>query len=328
MKEFCLYAQNWFTIEKTRQVNPLEIIKTEGLTKRFGNTTAVENLTFQVNEGEVFGLLGPNGAGKTTTVRMLCCLVSKTEGTALVGGYDISDKENAMRIRKMIGIVHENVGLYETLSAYENLEFYGQMYECPPAQIKENVEKYLKLLDLWDKKDTPVGAFSKGMKQKVAVARALVHEPKLLFLDEPTANLDPAAAKVIRDVILDLKKEGRTIFLNTHNLDEAQRICDRIGVLKTKMIAVDTPKNLEFAISQKRTSFVLESVDDKVINAVKSRSPKSVEISGNTIIVELSDPEKETPEIISAIVSANGKIKSVSETGATLEEVYLRLVKE
>lgn len=306
----------------------MEIIKTEGLTKKFGNLTAVENLTFQVNEGEVFGLLGPNGAGKTTTVRMLCCLLSKSEGTARVGGYDISDKNSAMHIRKMIGIVHENVGLYETLSAYENLEFYGQMYECPPDQIKKNVEKYLRLMDLWEMKDTPVGRFSKGMKQKVAIARALVHEPRLIFLDEPTANLDPAAAKVIRDVILDLKKEGRTIFLNTHNLDEAQRICDRIGVLKTRMVAVDTPENLELAISRKKTTFVLESIDEKVVSAVKSRNPKTMEISGNTIVVELSEPEKETPEIISAIVSANGKIKSVSETGATLEEVYLKLVKE
>lgn len=306
----------------------MEMIKTEGLTKKFGNMTAVDHLTFQVAKGEVFGLLGPNGAGKTTTVRMLCCLLEKTSGTASIGDYEISDAGDAMKIRKMIGIVHDNVGMYETLSAYENLEFFGRMYEYPENLLRESIEKYLKMLDLWDKKDKPVGSFSKGMKQKVAIARALVHEPELLFMDEPTANLDPEAAKVIRDVILDLKRENRTIFLNTHNLDEAQRICNRIGVLKTRMIAIDTPDNLEKAMANKKTAVVLEEVNDKVLNAVKSRDPKSLEVRGNSLILEFDNPEKDIPNMISAIAAAGGKIKSVNETGASLEEVYLKLVRE
>lgn len=306
----------------------MEMIKVDGLTKKYGETIAVDHLTFQVQKGEVFGLLGPNGAGKTTTVRMLCCLISKTDGSAMIGDYDISDKDDAMKIRKMIGIVHDNVGLYETLTAFENLEFFGRMYEYPEPRLRENIEKYMKMLDLWEKKDKPVASFSKGMKQKVALVRALVHEPELLFLDEPTVNLDPEASKVIRDVILDLKKENRTIFLNTHNLDEAQRICDRIGVLNTRLIAVDTPKNLEVAIGSRKTTFVLEELNNNILGAVEARKPRGIQTEGNAIVVEMSDPDMETPAIVSAIVGAGGKIKSVSETSASLEDVYLKLVRE
>ena len=305
----------------------MEMIRTEGLTKKFGDFTAVDGLTFQVNRGEVFGLLGPNGAGKTTTIRMLCCLIAKTGGTARISDYDISDPRDAMNIRKMIGIVHDNVGLYESLSPYENLEFFGRMYEFPEVNLKENIDKYLKALDLWDYKDKPVGSFSKGMKQKVAIARSLVHEPDLLFMDEPTANLDPEASKVIRDILLDLKKENRTIFLNTHNLDEAQRICDRIGILKTKMMAVDTPANLEKAMASKKTIFVLEAVNEKVLNAVKASNPENIEVQGNSIILELKDPDNETPAIMNSIIAAGGKIKSFNESGASLEDVYLKLVR-
>ena len=306
----------------------MEMIRTENLTKKYGDLTAVDSLTLSVNEGEVFGLLGPNGAGKTTTVRMLCCLISSTSGSAMIKGLNVSDREDSMKIRKMIGIVHDNVGLYETLSAYENLEFFGKMYEFPEDRLKQNIEKYLKMLDMWDQRNQPVASFSKGMKQKVALARALLHEPELIFMDEPTANLDPEAAKVIRNVILDLKKENRTIFLNTHNLDEAQRICDRIGVLKTRLIAVDSPESLERAVSQKRTTFVLAEVNNKVVEAVQGMSPKSLEVQGNSLVVELMDPEKDMPGIVDAIVSAGGKIKSVSQVGATLEDVYLKLVRE
>ena len=306
----------------------MEMIKAEGLTKKYGETIAVDHLTFHVNKGEVFSLLGPNGAGKTTTIRMLCCLISKTEGSATIGGYDISNREDAMNIRKMIGIVHDNVGLYEALSAYENLEFFGRMYEYPVDRLRENIEKYLKMLELWDRKDRPVASFSKGMKQKVAVVRALVHEPDILFLDEPTANLDPEAAKVIRDLILDLKKENRTIFLNTHNLDEAQRISTRIGVLNTRLIAMDTPQNLESSVGNKRTTFVLEELDSNIIEAAKGSTAKKIQTEGNTIIAEMLDPEKETPILVNAIVKAGGKIKSVTESGASLEEVYLKLVRE
>ena len=212
------------------------MIDAENLTKNFGTITAVDNLSLHVNDGEVFGFLGPNGAGKTTTVRMLCCLISKTSGTARIAGFDVGSEADALKIRKLIGFVPDNVGLYEDLTAYENLDYYGKLYKCTETQIKENIQRFLTMLGLWEKKDSAAGTFSKGMKQKLAIARALIHDPEILFMDEPTANLDPESAKTVREFILKLKSEKKTIFLNTHNLDEAQRICDRIGILNTKLI--------------------------------------------------------------------------------------------
>lgn len=174
--------------------------------------TAVDNVSLQVNDGEVFGFLGPNGAGKTTTIRMLCCLISKTSGRARIGGYDIADKNDSLKIRKMIGLVPDNVGLTEQLTAYDNLDFYGKIYDCTESQRKESIKRFLDMLGLWDKRNDLAGTFSKGMKQKLAIARALIHDPEVLFMDEPTANLDPEAAKTVRDFILELKKEKKTIF--------------------------------------------------------------------------------------------------------------------
>lgn len=305
-----------------------KMIDVQHLTKKFGDTVAVDDLAFRVDEGEIFGLLGPNGAGKTTTLRMLCCLISPTNGSAQIGDYDVNDKGKALNVRRMIGLVSDNVGLYETLSAYANLEFFGRMYEAPAKLIEENIEKYLKMLDLWDKRDKVIGSFSKGMKQKVAVVRALIHEPEILIMDEPTANLDPETAKIIRDIILNFKAKNKTVFLNTHNLDEAQRICDRIGVLKTKLIAVDTPQSLEQIISGKQTIIVLEEMNEKILNAVKVRNPKHFQTDGNRLIIEMKDPEKETPALINAIVFSGGKIQSVNKIGTSLEEVYFKLMKE
>ena len=148
---------------------------------------------------------------------------------------------DSIKIRKLIGFVSDNVGLYDALTAYENLDYYGKLYKCPEPRRKENIERFLKLLGLWEKKDAAAGTFSKGMKQKLAIARALIHDPEILFMDEPTANLDPESAKTVREFILDLKKQKKTIFLNTHNLDEAQRVCDKIGVLNTRLMALGTP---------------------------------------------------------------------------------------
>ena len=197
------------------------MIETENLTRKFGELTAVDNLTFKVNQGEIFGFLGPNGAGKTTTVRMLCCLISKTSGTARIGDYEIGQPEDALKIRKIIGLVPDNVGLYESLTAYENLDYYGTLYRLTDSKKKESDEYFLKLLGLWEKRNVLAGAFSKGMKQKLAIARALIHDPEIIFMDEPTANLDPESAKTVREFILELKNEKKTIFLNTHNLNEA-----------------------------------------------------------------------------------------------------------
>jgi ABC-2 type transport system ATP-binding protein len=310
------------------------MIETKGLTKRFGGLTAVDNLTLKVNAGEVFGFLGPNGAGKTTTVRMLCCLISKTSGEARIGDYDTGSSEDALKIRKLIGLVPDSVGLYDDLSAYDNLDFYGKLYGCTEAQRKENIQRFLTMLGLWEKRDLMAGTFSKGMKQKLAIARALIHEPELLFMDEPTANLDPESSKTVRDFILELKKEKRTIFLNTHNLDEAQRICDRIGILSTKLIATGTPQELEKALSsgggtRKTVVLLQEQATDAVLVGVrKLPAVGTVTAEGNKLEVPLSDPEKQNAAVIEAIVKAGGHIQSVTIVSASLEDVYLKLVRE
>ncbi len=303
------------------------LIDTENLTKKFGDLTAVDNVTLHVNDGEVFGFLGPNGAGKTTTVRMLCCLISKTSGKASIGGCEISNKEDSLKIRKIVGLVPDNVGLSEHLTAYDNLDFYGRIYDCPDAQRKENIKRFLEMLGLWEKRNVLAGMFSKGMKQKLAIARALIHEPQVLFMDEPTVNLDPESAKTVRDFILELKKEKRTIFLNTHNLDEAQRICDRIAILNTSLRAIGTPEELEQAVKGKRTVIALEQVSNAIEKALKKLPLKNLAIEANKITFDIADP-RENRAVVEAVVLAGGHINSVNVVGSTLEDVYLKLVRE
>src|SRR5208337_3759878 len=281
-----------------------------------------------VNDGEVFGFLGPNGAGKTTTVRMLCCLISKTSGNATVGGYQIGNKEDSLKIRKIIGLVPDNVGLSEHLTAYDNLDFFGKIYDCTDAQRKESIQRFLEMLGLWEKRNVLAGTFSKGMKQKLAIARALIHEPQILFLDEPTANLDPESAKTVREFILELKKQKKTIFLNTHNLDEAQRICDKIGILNTTLRATGTPQELEQSVSGKKTVIGLEQVNDAVLNALKKLSLKNLTTDGNNITFDVEDPDKENSPIVETIVQAGGHVRTINVAGSTLEDTYLKLVRK
>ena len=191
------------------------MIDTEQLTRKFGDVTAVDALSIHVGEGEVFGLLGPNGAGKTTTVRILCCLIAKTGGDARIAGLDTGDEADSLKIRQMIGLIPENVGLYEDLSVEQNLDFYGRLYGLGEGERRESIGRFLEMLDLREKRTLPVGTLSKGMKQKVAIARALVHDPEILFLDEPTANLDPEAAKTVRDFIVE-SEEGEEDHLPQH----------------------------------------------------------------------------------------------------------------
>ena len=304
------------------------MIETENLTRKFGDLTAVDNLTLRVDKGEVFGFLGPNGAGKTTTVRMLCCLISKTSGKARIGDYEIGNQEDALKIRKMIGLVPDNVGLYESLTAYENLDYYGTLYRRTDSQRKESNEYFLKLLGLWEKRDALAGSFSKGMKQKLAIARALVHDPEILFMDEPTANLDPEASKAVREFILDLKKEKKTIFINTHNRDEAQRICDKIGILNTRLMAVGAPEELERSIHGLKTVIQLRQVNEAILNSLKRLPVKNLVKEGNRLTVDVVNPAEENPDMVSAIAAAGGRIKTVTVTSSSLEDAYLKLVKE
>lgn len=305
------------------------MIHAENLTKQFGSLTAVDHVSLDVEEGEVFGFLGPNGAGKTTTVRMLASLISKTSGTAEVAGCEVGKESDGLKLRHRIGILPENVGLYDNNTAYQNLEYIGRLHGMDSATLRTNIERLLRTLDLWEKRDLPLGTFSKGMKQKVAMARALVHDPVLLFLDEPTANLDPEAAKTIRDIILGLKKEKRTIFLNTHNLDEAQRICDRVGILRTRLLTIGSPRELELTLSGNRTIVRLERASEGIADAVRSRLPgRKVEVSGDQLLVEVTDPDRENPVIAEAVITAGGRIRQLAQLSTSLEEVYLKLVHE
>jgi ABC-2 type transport system ATP-binding protein len=304
------------------------MIDTEGLTKKFGDLTAVDNLTLHVGDGEVFGFLGPNGAGKTTTVRMLCCLISKTNGTAKIGNYEVGNRADQQKIRRMVGLLTENVGLYEELSAYDNLDFYGRFYRMDEQKRKERIQYLLKMLGLWERRNQTAGTFSKGMKQKLAIARALIHDPQVLFLDEPTASLDPEASKTVRDFILELKKEKRTIFLNTHLLDEAEKICDRVAILKTRLIATGAPQELRRKLSGRKIKVQLQHVDNVVVEAVKKVGFQVSEITDKSLVIDVTDPEKENPVILKAIEAAGGHVLFVNEIGSSLEDIYLKLVRE
>ncbi|MGA2663532.1 MAG: ABC transporter ATP-binding protein [Nitrososphaerales archaeon] len=305
------------------------MIEARNLTKKFGGLTAVDGVTLRVEDGEVFGFLGPNGAGKTTTVRMLCCLISKTSGEARIGDYEVGSQEDALSIRRMIGFVPDNVGLYESLTAYENLDYYGKLYRCPEPRRRESIERLLRLLGLWEKRDVMAGTFSKGMKQKLAIARALIHDPEVLFMDEPTANLDPESAKTVREFILELKKQKKTIFLNTHNLDEAQRVCDRIGILNTRLMALGTPQELEYSVGARRTVVELDEVNDAILVALGRLVPSGkVTRDGSRLTIELGEPRRENPAIVRAVVEAGGNVQSVTVSASSLEDAYLKLVRE
>ena len=233
------------------------MIVTEGLGKRFGELQAVENLSLRVNAGEVFGFLGPNGAGKTTTVRMLSAPIGPTSGKAWVAGCEVGRQDG--ELRRKVGILTELPGLYDRLSAERNLEFFARLYEV--ADVAGQVERYLRLLGLWDRRHEPVGGFSKGMRQKLAIARAMLHEPQVVFLDEPTSALDPEAARLVREFVAELKHEGRAIFLCTHNLDEADRLCDRVAVFRTRLLALDTPAALRRQLFGRSVVFHLRAMD-------------------------------------------------------------------
>lgn len=303
------------------------MIRTENLTRKFGKVVAVENLTLDVRKGEVFGFIGPNGAGKTTTVRMLCCLIAPTEGTAFIGDNEINRDPDSLNIRQMVGLLPESPGLYERLSPYRNLDFFAQLYGVPRSKREERIKDLLQMLNMWKKRDEPVGTFSKGMKQKIAIARALVHDPEILFLDEPTSGLDPRAAKTVRDFLSDLKREGRTIFLNTHNLAEAERLCDRVALVNTKLVAVGSPLELKRRYWERTTQVQLKAISPSIISAVEALPfAKNVRTEDSKLLVDVGNPEEDNSMLAQTILAAGGKIQFISEMERTLEDVYLKLI--
>jgi len=305
------------------------VITVSGLRKDFKRLTAVHDMSFTVGDGEIFGLLGPNGAGKTTTVRMLAGLIAPTAGEATVNGHTLRD--GSQKIRAITGILTESPGLHDKLTARQNLAYYARLYGLRGTAIRQAVDRYLGVVEMSEHADRRVGAFSKGMRQKIAIARALLHEPEVIYLDEPTSGLDPAAAKTVRDFVATLRSLGRSIVVCTHNLDEAERLCDRIGIMRGTLLEVDTPSALrrrgraatvrvELNGARGAESFV------DLLAGLPFVTGAQVQAAG--LVVELDDPGHETPDLVNALVGAGARITSVREEAATLEEVYLRLIGE
>ncbi len=298
------------------------MITTHGLTRRFGDLVAVDGLDLEVDRGEVFGFLGPNGAGKTTTIRMLAALIAPSGGTARVAGYELGSDNQA--IRAHVGVLTETPGLYPRLSALENLVFFAKLYGV--SEPRARAERYLRLFELWPRRDDLAGTFSKGMRQKLAIARALLHEPQILFLDEPTAGLDPEAAKMVRDLIETLRTRERTIFLCTHNLDEADRLCDRIALVKTRLIAVGRPQELKERLYGRKTVIHLAVVPPGIEEALDLPFIRKVERVDNCLIVTLTDPGRENPIIVKRLVELGVQIQFVTELKVSLEDLYFDLM--
>lgn len=302
----------------------MAVVEAHGLTRNFGTLTAVEDLSLEMEKGEVLAFLGPNGAGKTTTIRMLSGMISPTSGYAVVAGHR-TDCE-VEQIHESIGLLTETPGFYDALTAMWNLGFYARFYK--EIDVDKQIEKYLNITGLWDRRDEKVGTYSKGMKQRLALARALVHEPEVIFLDEPTAALDPEAAREVRELVKNLSLEGRTIFISTHNLTEAEQLCSRIAVVQTHLLELDTPANLRQRLFRRQVVVRLDGLSESVVELVKGLPfVRNMETAGNEIVVELNDPEN-TPELVRHIVEAGGRIMSVSEQQHSLEEVYLNLMNE
>jgi ABC-2 type transport system ATP-binding protein len=300
-------------------------IETTALSRSFGSRTAVDSLTLSLPAGTVFGFLGPNGAGKTTTVRMLAALIAPTSGEAIVAGHRLGTADHA--IRASVGILTENPGLYDKLSARQNLIFFARLYDLTAARAEEQAERYLRLLGLWQRRDDPVGGFSKGMRQKLAIARALLHEPPLVFLDEPSAGLDPEAARTVREFVKQLRADGRTIFLTTHNLPEADQLCDLIGVFRTRLLQLDTPARLRTALFGRGTLLRLAGEPARWLETVRALPfVHAAKLRGDALAVTLDDPDQQNPLLTAALVAAGAGIRYVEPLEHSLEQVYLQLL--
>ena len=302
------------------------VLRTEKLTKRFGALTAVDAVDLEVREGEVFGYLGPNGAGKTTTLRLLCALIAPTSGAAEVAGYRLGRDDP--QIRATVGILTEQPGLYERQSAWENLIFYATLYGLDAATARSQTERFLRLMGLWERRHEAVATFSRGMKQKMAIARSALHEPRILFLDEPTTGLDPDAAKTVREFIVALRGEGRTVFLCTHNLDEADRLCDRIAFFRHKVIRIDTPDHLRAELYGRATEFRLmpHPRPEDLVRVKAVPGVRDARLENGSIVVDAPDPLRTNPLLIRALIDGGAQIAFVTERKPRLEDVYLKIV--
>jgi ABC-2 type transport system ATP-binding protein len=307
---------------------PEPIIHTEHLSRSFGTVKAVDDLTLEVPAGIVFGFLGPNGAGKTTTIHLLLGLIEPTQGQASVLGYDICTQ--AGEIRTHSGALLEFSGLYERMSAEDNLDLYGRIYNMPADGRQARIKELLTHLDLWDRRKDRVGTWSRGMKQKLAVARALFHRPPLIFMDEPTAGFDPVAAAALRTDLANLvSHEGVTVFLNTHNLTEAEKLCAQVGVIRQgKLLTVGNPDELRMQKGSPRVEIIGHGFNEQTLALLRQRPEVSrVELQNNHLTLELHQESPAAP-LVSLIVQSGGEVEEVHKGEASLEDLFLTLMEE
>jgi ABC-2 type transport system ATP-binding protein len=304
------------------------VIRTEGLGRTFGDVMAVTDVSFEVQAGTVFGFLGPNGAGKTTTIRLLLGLLEPTAGRAAVLGYDT--RTQADQIRERCGALLEHTGLYERLSAEDNLQFYGRVWRLPAGERASRIQELLSGLGLWDRRLESVGNWSRGMKQKLAVARALLHHPQLVFLDEPTAGLDPVAAAALREDLDDLARQhGVTVFLTTHNLSEAERLCNQVAVIRQgRLVQVGNPDDLRLQQSTNRVEIIGRGWTDAALTELQSKAEVTqASLVNRHLTVDLKEGF-DSAVLVPVLVKHGVQIDEIRKGKASLEDVFLTLMEE
>ena len=303
-------------------------IRIENLTRDFGTMRAVDDLSLEIPAGIIFGFLGPNGAGKTTTINLLLGLLEPTSGRAEVLGFDTQTQGDKVRTRA--GALLEHPGLYEQLSAEDNLEFYGRVWHMPPAERQARIKELLTHMGVWERRKERVGTWSKGMKQKLALARAMLHRPPLIFLDEPTAGLDVVAATAVRDDLEALAaREGVTVFLTTHNMAEAERLCGQVAVIREgKLVAIGHPDELRARAGGPRLEILGRGFDDNVLDLLRARSEVTAAgVQNEHLAIDLREGTDVAP-LVSLLVSAGVQVEEVRRGRASLEEVFLTLMEE
>ena len=303
-------------------------IQARGLTRSFGQVRALDDLNLEVPAGSVFGFLGPNGAGKTTTIRLLLGLIEPTSGSALVLGFDTRTQSHEIRARA--GALLEHAGLYERLSAEDNLRFQGRVARMPRQQLDERIRELLTHLGLWDRRDEAVVKWSRGMKQKLAIARTLLHRPALVFLDEPTAGLDPVAAAGLRDDLARLaSQQGATIFLTTHNMAEAEKLCSLVAVVRQgKLLAVGSPAELRSRGGGQRAEIAGRGFSEAMLATLRQQASVSqASIDNGRLMLVLKDGSEVAP-LVSLIVREGGEVQEVRSGQGSLEDVFLTLMEE
>ncbi len=303
------------------------MIAAEGLTKRFGAYTAVDGVSFEVGAGEILALLGPNGAGKTTIIRMLSALLMPTEGRAMVAGHDT--RVAPIEVHRAVGLLTEAPGLYLRMGAHAYVEFFGQLHGVPRHTLKSRIEDLFLRFGLWEHRDKALYTFSKGMRQKAALVRALVQDPPVVFLDEPTSALDPASAKSVRDYVRELRERARAVVVCTHNLVEAEALADRIAIIRAgQMIAFGTPSELRRRLGAAACFEVRLRSEAAPYAAALNGRVRQLVSEGPLLRFATDDPERHNPSAIAALVRAGAEIISVRELGHSLEAVYLGIVQE